>query len=167
MSFDLTNAPATFQSLMNKVFEPYLRKFILVFFDDILIYSKTLADHIQHLTTALALLQQHQLYAKKSKCFFGQTQVEYLGYIISDKEVSTDEAKIQAMKDWPFPKNIKSLRGFLGLTGYYKKFIRGFGIISKPLSDMLKKGNFLWTPQAKDAFTTLKEAMCVTPRFWA
>ena len=106
MTFGLTNAPSTFQSLMNDIFRPFLRKFILVFFDDILVYSKNLSDHLQHLKNTFELLQQHSLLAKKSKCYFAQTLVEYLGHYISAQGVSTDPRKIEAVQNWPRPYNV-------------------------------------------------------------
>jgi hypothetical protein len=142
MPFGLTNAPATFQTLMNQILQPYLRKFTLVFFDDILIYSKTEEEHIKHLGIILKILQDNKLFAKHSKCVFAQSQVEYLGHIISSDGVATDPEKIVAVKEWPEPKSITELRGFLALAGYYKRFIRDYGKICRPLFDSLKKGNF-------------------------
>ncbi|GMJ12521.1 hypothetical protein HRI_004921300 [Hibiscus trionum] len=148
---------------MNDLFKPYLRKCVLVFFDDILVYSPNLADHANHLRIVLNVLRKNQLFSKESKCFFGQQKVEYLGYVISRDEVSTDSSKIEAMKQWPLPSSLKSLRDFLGLTGYYRKFIKGYGEISKPLTEMLKKDGFVWKPEAVAAFERLKEAMCQAP----
>ncbi|KAK4407690.1 Transposon Ty3-G Gag-Pol polyprotein [Sesamum angolense] len=145
MPFSLCNAPSTFQSLANNVFAPYLRKFILVFFDDILVYSKTWSDHLAQLQITLELVRQHQLFAKQSKCDFGKESVEYLGHIISKDGVSTDPSKVECMKEWPLPRSVKELRGFLGLTGYYPKFIKSYGILSKPLSELLRKDSFKWT----------------------
>jgi hypothetical protein len=163
MPFGLTNAPSTFQALMNEVFEPYLRKFILVFFDDILVYSPDLATHEIHLQMVLSTMRKHQLYAKLSKCVFATPQVEYLGHVISGKGVATDPAKIIAMEQWPIPVNIKQLRGFLGLTGYYRRFIKGYAVISKPLTELLKKGGFHWNDGAQKSFETLKHAMVTAP----
>ena len=109
---------------MNKIFPSYLRKFILVFFDDILIYSPDLQSHVNHLRTVLEILRSHQLYAKMSKCMFAQLRVEFLGHIISYNGVEIDAAKVECIRAWPVPEIVKVLRGFLGLTGYYSRFVQ-------------------------------------------
>ncbi|GJW13110.1 retrotransposable element Tf2 [Tanacetum coccineum] len=142
--FGLTNAPSKFQSLMNEVFRQFLRKFTLVFFDDILVYSPTEASHEEHLRTVLHTMRNHKLYAKKSKCVFGSNHVEYLGHIISDKGVATDPDKIEVMKNWTIPKSLKQLRGFLGLTGYYRRYKKGIeNVVADALSRLSNSGEFL------------------------
>ncbi|GAA0165657.1 hypothetical protein LIER_21001 [Lithospermum erythrorhizon] len=141
----------------------FLRKFVLVFFDDILIYSTHIEKHISHLQQVLLKLRENRLFAKPTKCAFGQPHIEYLGHIISASGIQADTSKIDAMLAWPRPNNLKSLRGFLGLTGYYRKFIKGYGILAKPLTNLLRKDAFQWTNEASLAFESLKSAMTNTP----
>ena len=118
MPFGRTNVPSTFQALMNEVLRPFLHLCVLVFFDDILIYSKTWTEHLQHMRTVFTVLREHSLVLKRSKCLFAQCNVAYLGHVITGAGVARDESKIEAVKAWPVPKTIRALRGFLGLTGY-------------------------------------------------
>lgn len=163
MPFGLTNAPATFQSVMNEIFKPYLRRFVLVFFDDILVYSGDWNTHLQHLAVVLQVLQQHQFVANKNKCAFGQEKIEYLGHVISKAGVMVDPAKVQSVLQWPVPTSVKGVRGFLGLTGYYRKFIANYGKIAKPLIELTKKEGFKWNEEAEKAFQTLKTAVTSSP----
>ena len=163
MPFGLTNAPATFQGLMNDLFRSHLRKFILVFFDDILVYSKSWDDHLSHLHTVLTILSTNSLLAKESKCRFGVTSVDYLGHVISEQGVSVDLSKIIAVLEWPTPTTVKGVRGFLGLAGYYRKFIRNFGTIAAPLNQLLSKDGFKWNDMAEKAFNDLKQALTSPP----
>jgi hypothetical protein len=136
---------------------------MLVFMDDILVYRPSISEHVQHLTAVLELLKQHELYVKESKCSFSCTSLEYLGHIISADGVATDPRKTEAMVHWPQPNTVTELRGFLGLTGYYRKFVRNYAIIARPLTSLLKKKAFQWTEAATSAFQALKEAMVSTP----
>ena len=157
--FGLTNAPTPFQATMNELFRPHLRKFVLVFFDDILIYSKTWKEHLQHLDKVLTLLKEHQFYAKQSKCTFGKEEVEYLGHIISHEGVKVDPNKIQAIKEWTKPVNISKLRGFLELTRYCRRFIKNYAHITTPITNLLTKNSFQWNEEAGRCFQELKEVM--------
>jgi len=164
MSFGLTRAPGTFQAAMNTTLTPYLRKFVLVFFDDILIYSASLEEHLQHLRMVFELLARDQWTLKLSKCSFAQTKISYLGHVISAAGVGTDQSKIEAISNWPSPSSVKELRSFLGLANYYRRFVGHFGIISKPLKNLLRKNTlFIWTPDHESAFLALKSALCNSP----
>jgi hypothetical protein len=134
MPFGLTNAPATFQSLMNTVLRPFLRKFVLVFFDDILIYSPSWSSHLQHINAVLSALRDHQLRLKRAKCSFAQPSVTYLGHVISADGVAMDHDKVAAVTTWPQPRSVRGLRGFLELAGYYRRFIKDYGVIAAPLT---------------------------------
>lgn len=164
MAFGLTGAPGTFQKAMNHTLAPALRKYALVFFDDILVYSSSMELHLHHLAHVFDLLNRDQWKIKLSKCSFAVNKVSYLGHVVSQAGVSTDPTKIQAIVDWPTPSCVKELRSFLGLAGYYRKFIRHFGVISQPLTSLLKKGIiFVWTPDHDVAFQTLKQALVTAP----
>jgi len=159
MPFGLCSAPATSQSTMNDLLRPFLRRFTILFFDDILIYNASWSEHLLHLEQIFACLLQGQLYIKPEKCALGLQQIDYLGHIIHHGEVSPDPAKIHAMVEWPIPTSLKSLKGFLGLTGFYRKFIKRYALIAAPLTALLKKAVFQWCEEATRAFTTLKKAM--------
>jgi hypothetical protein len=163
MPFGLTNAPSTFQALMNAILGPFLRRFVLVFFDDILIFSKTWTEHLQHVRAVLSTLRANGLVLKCSKCAFGERRMHYLGHTIADGVVSMDDDKISAVQAWPRPCFVKALRGFLGLTGYYCRFIANYGSIAAPLTALLKKEAFVWTPDATAAFDALKVALTTGP----
>lgn len=163
MAFGLCNAPATFQALMNDVLRPFLRRFVLVFFDDILIYSRTWADHLRHLRAVFDELRRHQLFLKRSKCAFAAPSVAYLGHVVSAAGVAMDPAKLQAVRYWPPPRSARAVRGFLGLAGYYRKFVHNYGTIAAPLTALLKKDGFSWSPEASAAFDALKEAVTSAP----
>jgi hypothetical protein len=148
---------------MNDVLRPYLRCFVLVFFDDILIYSQTWADHLRHLRVALSELARQRLFVKRSKCSFGAPSVAYLGHVISAAGVAMDPAKVQAIHDWPVPRSAREVRGFLGLAGYYRKFVHTYGTVVAPLTTLLKKDGFSWTGEATAAFDALKAAVTSAP----
>ena len=165
MPFGLTNAPATFNRLMTDLFRKELDDFVLVFFDNILIYSQTKEDHERHLHHVLETLRRAKLYAKQSKCSFFVEKVAYLGYVVSKDGLTADLAKIEAINQWPIPKNISKVRGFLGLIGWCKIFIQGYALIAGPLTHQLtRKGKpFTWIEERDRAFNALKNALANDP----
>ncbi|GJX20781.1 putative nucleotidyltransferase, ribonuclease H [Tanacetum coccineum] len=164
MPFGLTNAPAVFMDLMNRVCKPYLDKFVIVFIDDILIYSKNEQEHKEHLKQILELLKKEELYAKFSKCEFWIPKVQFLGHVIDSEGIHVDPAKIESIKDWTSPKSPTEIRQFLGLAGYYRRFIEGFSKIAKPMTKLTqKKVKFEWGDKQEAAFQLLKQKLCSAP----
>ncbi|GJV72045.1 putative reverse transcriptase domain-containing protein [Tanacetum coccineum] len=164
MPFGLTNAPAVFMDLMNRVCKPYLDKFVIVFIDDILIYSRNKQEHEEHLKLILELLKKEELYAKFSKCEFWIPKVQFLGHVIDSKGIHVDPAKIESIKDWASPKSPTEIRQFLGLAGYYRRFIEGFSKIAKPITKLTqKKVKFVWGDKQEAAFQLLKKKLCSAP----
>ncbi|XP_059290037.1 uncharacterized protein LOC132043575 [Lycium ferocissimum] len=164
MSFGLTNAPAAFMDLMNRVFKPYLDLFVIVFIDDILIYSRSEAEHAEHLRIVLQILKDRKLYAKFSKCEFWLKSVAFLGHVISGEGVQVDSQKIEAVKNWPRPTSVSDIRSFLGLAGYYRRFVEGFSSISAPLTKLMKKEvKFQWSDACERSFEELKTRLTSAP----
>ncbi|KAL0544951.1 hypothetical protein IC582_020081 [Cucumis melo] len=164
MSFGLTNAPAVFMDLMNRVFREFLDTFVIVFIGDILIYSKTEAEHEEHLRMVLQTLRDNKLYAKFSKCEFWLKQVSFLGHVVSKDGVSVDPAKIEAVTGWTRPSTVSEVRSFLGLAGYYRRFVENFSRIATPLTQLTRKGApFVWSKACEDSFQTLKQKLVTAP----
>jgi hypothetical protein len=164
MSFVLTNALAYFMYLMNSVFMPELDKFVVVFIDDILVYSKNEAEHAEHLHIVPQRLRDHRLYAKLSKCNFWLKEIKFLGHTISQDWVSVDPEKVQEVMDWKPPTTVRQIRSFLGLAGYYRRFIPDFSRISKPMTELLKKRvKYEWSQKCEDAFHTLRQQLTTAP----
>ncbi|GJV56853.1 putative reverse transcriptase domain-containing protein [Tanacetum coccineum] len=164
MPFGLTNAPAVFMDLMNRVCKPYLDKFVIVFIDDILIYLKNKQEHEEHLKLILELLKKEELYAKFSKYEFWIPKVQFLGHVIDSEGIHVDPAKIESIKDWTSPKSPTEIRQFLGLAGYYRRFIEGFSKIAKPMTKLTqKKVKFEWGDKQEAAFQLLKQKLCSAP----
>jgi hypothetical protein len=164
MSFGLTNAPAYFMNLMNKVFMEYLDRFVVVFIDDILIYSKSDSDHEEHLRLMLQKLRDNQLYAKYRKSEFWIGKVPFLGHIISNGGISVDPAKVKEIVAWSIPTTVTEIQSFLELAGYYRKFIEGFSKIAKSMTSLLEKEReFKWDEKCQDSFDQLKKRLMSPP----
>jgi hypothetical protein len=158
--FGITNTPTLFTCLMNDIFKNYLDKFVILFLDDILIYSKSEEEHEHHLTLVLQVLIEHQLYARLSKCSFYQKKIHYLGHIISEQGMAVDPEKIEVIRGWPTPRNVSDIRSFMGLAGYYRRFIVIFSKISHPITSLQKKGTkFELTLKCENNFNMLKELL--------
>jgi hypothetical protein len=164
MSFGLTNAPTFFMNMMNSVFMDYLDKFVVVFIDDILIYSQSEAEHADHLRMVLQRLREHQLYAKLSKCEFCIDEVPFLGHIISKEELAVDPKKVADILNWKAPTDARGIKSLIGMAGYYQRFIEGFSKIAKPMTALLgNKVELKWTQKCQEAFEVLKEKLTTTP----
>ena len=164
MLFGLTNAPTAFMDLMLRVFQPYLDQFVVVFVDDILIYSQSEWEHEYHLRIVLQLLRDHQLYAKFSKCEFWLTEVRFLGHVVSTSGVSVDPEKVEAVMSWEWPKSVFEIRSFLGLVGYYRRFIEDFSWIAAPMTRLtLKEVQFDWDDRCEETFQELKRRLTSAP----
>jgi hypothetical protein len=164
MPFGLTNAPSTFMRLMNHVLRAFIGKFVVVYFDDILIYSKSLDEHMIHVRLVLEELRKEKLFANLEKCSFCTDHVVFLGFVVSGKEVEVDETKVQAIKDWQTPVNVSQVRSFHGLAGFCRRFVRDFSTIAAPLNELTKKGvEFKWRQSQENAFKELKRRLTEAP----
>lgn len=159
MPFGLTNAPAVFMDLINRVYKPFLDQFIVVFIDDILIYSKSEQAHEEHICIALQTLREHKLYAKFSKCEFWSRQIQFLGHVISSEGIAVDPKKIEAILNWKQPSTVTEIRSFLGLAGYYRRFVNGFSTLAAPMTKLTRKNEpFVWTDECEASFQELKNS---------
>jgi hypothetical protein len=164
MPFGLTNAPAAFMDLMNRIFQPFLDHFVVVFIDDILVYSRSPEEHAAHLRTVLQILREKRLYAKWSKCEFWLNSVSFLGHVVSREGISVDPSKIEAINSWGSPTSVAEVRSFLSLAGYYRRFVENFARIAKPLTSLTQKGvQFLWTQECECSFLELKRRLTNAP----
>lgn len=163
MPFGLTNAPSTFMRLMNEVLKPFLGKFVVVYLDDILVYSRSSEEHFTHLKQIFETLRAQKLYGKKEKCDFLVESVVFLGYVVSKDGVSVDPTKVDAIKTWPSPTTVSEVRSFHGLASFYRRFIQNFSTITSPITECLKKGAFVWNEQAQKAFELIKLKLCEAP----
>lgn len=163
MPFGLSNAPSNFMRVMNQALRPFIGKFVVVYFDDILIFSSSLDDHIRHLTDVLRVLHRDHFYATLKKCEFGSSEVQFLGYLVSDKGLSVDQGKISAIKSWPTPTTGTEVRSFHGLESFYRRFVSQFSSMMAPITDTVREGRLVWTAEADMAFSLIKDKLCSAP----
>jgi hypothetical protein len=172
MPFRLTNAPSTFMRLMNEVLLSFIGKFVVIYFDDILIYSKSLDEHIEHSRAVFGALREAHLFANLEKCTFCTDRVAFLGYVVTPQSIEVDEVKIEAIKSWPISATLTQLQSFLGLAEFYRRFMRDFSTIAAPLNDLTKKGDpFYWGAAQEHSFNTLIDMLTHAPllqhpNFW-
>src|SRR3954463_10980536 len=164
MPFGVTNAPGVFMEYMNRIFHPFLDQFVVVFIDDILIYSKNEEEHADHLRVVLELLKEKKLYAKLSKCEFWLNEVSFLGHVISKDGIAVDPTKVEAVSQWEAPRSVSEIRSFLGLAGYYRKFIEGFSKLALPMTKLTRKRQvFVWDSECEKGFQELKKRLTSAP----
>jgi len=149
--------------LMNQVFRPFIGKFVVVYFDDILVFSKDEHEHQEHLTQVMLVLEKEKLFGNLKKCTFFTSEVTFLGYIVSESGIKVDESKIEAIRTWSVPKSIHDVRSFHGLASFYRRFIRNFSTILSPMTEVLKGSSFSWNPKAQAAFEEVKEKLTQVP----
>lgn len=164
LTFGLTNAPATFQTVMNRIFAKQLNRYVAVYLDDILIFSRSLSEHLQHLREVLQILRREKLYAKLAKCDFCKQAIRYLGHLVTPDGLRIDPAKCDVVQKWPTPANLRELRGFLGLANYFRRFIQGYSSLVAPLFGLLKTDTpFVWSSDCANAFAAVKRALVSAP----
>jgi len=163
MPFGLSNAPSTFMRLMNQVLRPFIGSFVVVYFDDILIYSKTKDEHMEHLKQVLQVLQENQLYINLKKCTFSTNKLLFLGFVIGEEGIQVDQDKVSVIRDWPVPKSVTEICSFHGLATFYRRFVRDFSTITAPITECLKKGKFHWGSEQEESFALIKERLCTAP----
>ena len=164
LSFGLTNAPATFQAVMNDIFRPYIGKFVLVYLDDILVFSKSPEERAEHLRLVLQRLREHDLYAKRAKCTFNQPELELLGHVVGSEGVKVDPKKPAVVRDWAVTRNVSKLRSFLELTNCFRTFVQGYANLGESLTNLLQKdAPFVWSADCQAAFDGVKLALTTAP----
>ena len=163
MPFGLSNAPSTFMRIMNQALHPFIGKFVVVYFDDILIFSASLNEHIDHLRQVLAILRQEKLFAAQHKCEFGVSEVLFLGYDVSSKGLAMDTSKVEAVRSWPIPSTVSEVRSFHGFASFYRRFVNHFSAIMAPITNCMRDGKFEWSPAATEAFNLIKEKLTTAP----
>jgi len=156
MPFGLSNAPSTFMRLMNQVRMPYIGRFVVVYFDDFLICSKSEEEHQDHLAQIMKLLEREKLFGNLKKCTFFSNEVTFLGYVVTSSGIRVDESKVEAIRSWPAPKSIHDVRSFHGLASFYRRFFRNFSLIVAPIIEVIKGSSFQWNPKAQVAFEEIK-----------
>ena len=163
MPFGLSNAPSTFMRVMNQALRPFIGRFVVVYFDDIPIFSSSLADHLGHLRDVLLVLRREKLFAATKKCSFGVAEVLFLGYIISGRGLEVDNSKVETIRNWPTPKSVTDVRSFHGLASFYRRFVAHFSSIMSPITDCIKLSQFVWSPAAEEAFQKIKNKLTTAP----
>ena len=165
MPFGLTNAPATFQRVMTHILQPHINSFVLVYLDDILVFSRTKEEHLKHLETVCSLLAEHDFRLRLDKCHFGKNKLNYLGHTISASGIQPESSKLEAVRTWPKPHSVVQVQQFLGFCNFYRRYVKNFSKIAEPLYALTRKGNvgFQWSLKCNSAFALLKQKLCSAP----